>query len=122
MKVTVHSAIADIPPADWNALCGGDYPFLRHEFLQAAEASGSVSPEAGWTPRHLTLAGSGGVRAAMPLYEKSHSWGEFVFDWAWAQAYAQAGYRYYPKLVPAIVSTLLPPGKVPIGKSLTGSP
>jgi predicted N-acyltransferase len=74
---------------------------LRHAFLQAAENSGSVAPETGWTPRHLTLFEKGRLRGAMPLYEKSHSWGEFVFDWAWAQAYQRAGLDYYPKLVSA---------------------
>ena len=112
MKVTAHTAIDGIPAAEWNALVRDSYPFLRHEFLHAAEVSGSVSPEAGWTPRHLTLAGSGGLRAAMPLYEKSHSWGEFVFDWAWAQAYAQAGYSYYPKLVSAVPFTPAPSSRL----------
>jgi len=91
----------DIPSADWNALLGAEYPFLQHAFLHAAEHSGSVSPETGWTPRHLTLRKDGELCAAMPLYEKSHSWGEFVFDWAWAQAYERAGLEYYPKLVSA---------------------
>lgn len=60
-----------------------------------------MAPETGWTPRHLTLYADGELRGAMPLYEKSHSWGEFVFDWAWAQAYERAGLDYYPKLVSA---------------------
>ena len=86
-------------------MLGPDYPFLQHAFLRAAEASGSVSPETGWTPRHLALYEGNELRAAMPLYEKSHSWGEFVFDWAWAQAYERAGLDYYPKLVSAIPFT-----------------
>lgn len=81
------------------------YPFLRHAFLSAAESSGSVCAETGWTPRHLTLRHAGELRAAMPLYEKNHSWGEFVFDWAWARAYEQAGLSYYPKLVSAVPFT-----------------
>jgi len=64
-----------------------------------------VAPASGWTPRHLTLRHNGTLRAAMPLYEKSHSWGEFVFDWAWAQAYQRAGLEYYPKLVSAVPFT-----------------
>ena len=108
MRVTVHNSIAEIPSTDWNELDGSTCPFLRHEFLHAAESSGSVSPESGWTPRHLTIAGNGTTRAAMPLYEKSHSWGEFVFDWAWAQAHAQAGFSYYPKLVSAAPFTPAP--------------
>lgn len=109
MQVTVNNSIADIPAADWNALAGDAYPFLRHEFLHAAESSGSVSPDAGWTPRHLSITGRNGqLRAGLILYEKSHSWGEFVFDWAWARAYEQAGLDYYPKLVSAVPFTPAP--------------
>jgi predicted N-acyltransferase len=109
VKVTVNDSIENIAPAAWNALAGADYPFLRHEFLHAAEISGSVSPDAGWTPRHLTLNGpKDELRAALVLYEKSHSWGEFVFDWAWARAYEQAGLAYYPKLVSAVPFTPAP--------------
>ena len=115
MKVTVNDTIGAIPAAEWNALAGNDYPFLRHEFLLAAETSGSVSPDAGWTPRHLTTyfddtpsGHNDKLRAALVLYEKSHSWGEFVFDWAWARAYEQAGLEYYPKLVSAVPFTPAP--------------
>jgi len=104
-KIIVNDAIDNIASDDWNALLGDDYPFLQHAFLRAAEQSGSASPQTGWTPRHLTLHQDGELRAAMPLYEKSHSWGEFVFDWAWAQAYERAGLNYYPKLVSAIPFT-----------------
>ncbi len=86
-------------------MLGDEFPFLRHSFLRAAEQSGSAAVETGWTPRHLTLHRDGELRAAMPLYEKSHSWGEFVFDWAWAQAYERAGLDYYPKLVSAVPFT-----------------
>jgi predicted N-acyltransferase len=108
MQVTVHDAIAEIDPAAWNRLIGNDYPFLRHEFLCAAENGGCVSAATGWSPRHLTISDSSGLRAALPLYEKSHSWGEFVFDWAWAQAYERAGLDYYPKLVSAVPFTPAP--------------
>ena len=108
MKATVHDSIAEIDSAAWNALAGADYPFLRHEFLELAETTGSVSPDAGWTPRHLAIYDGPRLRAAMPLYEKSHSWGEFVFDWAWAQAYQRAGFPYYPKLVAAVPFTPAP--------------
>lgn len=108
MQLTVHEAIADIAPDAWNALAGDTYPFLRHEFLLAAEHTGCVSEDAGWTPRHLTLKRDGRLVAAMPLYQKEHSWGEFVFDWAWARAYEQAGLRYYPKLVSAVPFTPAP--------------
>jgi hypothetical protein len=112
LKVTVHDSISSIACEDWNALAGNDYPFLQHAFLELAEHTGSVSPDAGWTPRHLTLNDGGKLRAAMPLYEKSHSWGEFVFDWAWAQAYEQAGLDYYPKLVSAIPFTPAPSTRI----------
>lgn len=108
MRLTVHEAIADIAPDAWNALAGDTYPFLRHEFLLAAEQTGCVSEDAGWAPRHLTLERNGRLVAAMPLYQKEHSWGEFVFDWAWARAYEQAGLRYYPKLVSAVPFTPAP--------------
>ncbi len=108
MQVTIHDAIANVDSRDWNRLAGDEYPFLRHEFLLAAESGGCVSPDTGWWPRHLTIADQSGLRAAMPLYEKSHSWGEFVFDWAWAQAYEHAGLDYYPKLVSAVPFTPAP--------------
>jgi len=109
VRVTVNDAIDEIAADEWNSLVDSDCPFLRHEFLLAAEQSGSVSPESGWIPRHLTCFDeSNKLRAALVLYEKNHSWGEFVFDWAWANAYAQAGYDYYPKLVSAIPFTPAP--------------
>ena len=112
MKVTVHDSISGIPRDDWNALAGDAFPFLDHAFLEIAERTGSVSPDAGWTPRHLALEDGGSLRAAMPLYEKTHSWGEFVFDWAWAHAYEQAGLPYYPKLVSAVPFTPAPSPRI----------
>jgi len=108
MRLTVHDAIADIAPEAWNLLAGDAYPFLRHEFLLAAEQTGCVSADAGWAPRHLVLERDGRPVGAMPLYQKEHSWGEFVFDWAWARAYEQAGFDYYPKLVSAVPFTPAP--------------
>jgi hypothetical protein len=96
--------IGEIAAAQWNALAP-DYPFLRHEFLSALEATGCASPATGWTPRHLTLFDGDELIAAAPLYEKSHSWGEFVFDFAWARAWEECGLHYYPKLVVAIPFT-----------------
>ena len=101
MTVEVIDSIAQVPSGQWNRLDVADYPFLRHEFMHAAESTGCVSEAAGWTPRHLVLYDGDDLRAAMPLYEKTHSWGEFVFDWAWAQAYSRVGLDYYPKLVSA---------------------
>jgi predicted N-acyltransferase len=78
------------------------HPFTLYDFLEAAEESGSASPRTGWAPRHLAVRDKdGGVAGVMPLYLKSHSRGEYVFDWAWADAYERAGGRYYPKLVSA---------------------
>ncbi len=112
MKVTVYDSIADIDGDAWDALAGDTYPFLSHAFLSLAESTGSVTPDAGWTPRHLGLEDAGVLRAVMPLYEKTHSWGEFVFDWAWAHAYEQAGIDYYPKLVSAVPFTPAPSSRI----------
>ncbi len=109
MQTEIASGIRDFSAREWNRLAGSQFPFLRHEFLLAAEACGSVTSETGWTPRHLGLRGkSGKLQAVMPLYEKTHSWGEFVFDWSWAQAYQQAGLDYYPKLVSTVPFTPAP--------------
>lgn len=102
MRIEVHDSITDFREDDWNSLAGDRYPFMRHEFLATAETSGCVAAATGWLPRHIGLYGQRGeLVAAMPLYAKSHSWGEFVFDWSWAQAHHQAGMEYYPKLVSA---------------------
>jgi predicted N-acyltransferase len=98
--------IADVDAASWNALAGHSQPFVRHEFLLAVEESGCAVPRTGWTPRHLLLEDAGGrAIAALPLYLKGHSRGEFVFDFSWANAYAQHGLPYYPKLLSAIPFT-----------------
>jgi len=96
--------VSELPAAEWNALAG-DYPFLRHEFLAAIEDSGCASARSGWSPSHLLLFDHQGLAAAAPLYQKTHSWGEFVFDFAWARAAEQAGMAYYPKLVCAVPFT-----------------
>lgn len=92
----------------WNALVGDDHPFLRHEFLHALEASGSACPATGWVPRHQTLWQGEALVGLMPLYHKHHSFGEYVFDWAWADAWERAGGRYYPKALTAIPYTPAP--------------
>jgi predicted N-acyltransferase len=96
--IRVVPRMADLDPAAWNALAG-DSPVLQHAFLHALETSGCVGADIGWEPVHLALFRSGQLEAAMPLYVKHHSWGEFVFDWAWADAYRRHGLNYYPKLV-----------------------
>jgi uncharacterized protein len=98
-----YSSIDALPAAQWNALAGTSCPFLRHEFLAALEHSGCVDPANGWSTAHVTLFDGGGkLVAAAPAYYKAHSWGEFVFDFSWAQAYERQGLRYYPKLVCAV--------------------
>ena len=100
MNARTVASIASIPAAHWNALDLGGNPCVRHEFLLALEQTGCVGREAGWTPQHLVIENDAGhLQGAIPLYRKTDSWGEFVFDWSWAKAYAQAGLRYYPKLV-----------------------
>src|SRR5579859_4009091 len=102
MRMQVHESVADIDAVEWNRLAGG-YPFLRHEFLAALEHSGSAAAATGWQALHLTCRdAAGGLAGALPLYLKSHSYGEFVFDWAWADAYQRHGLHYYPKLVSAV--------------------
>ena len=99
----------DIDPAEWAELSqpASTYPFLRYEFLAALEESGSVGRETGWLPHHFTLrdAQTGRLLAAAPTYLKAHSYGEFVFDFAWAEAYQRYGVSYYPKLVTAVPFT-----------------
>jgi predicted N-acyltransferase len=97
--------IDEVEAAQWNALDGNGSPFTRHEFLAALEHTGCVGGQTGWEPAHLVLSDARGVAAAIPLYRKQHSWGEFVFDFGWAQAYSRHGLAYYPKLLAAIPFT-----------------
>jgi predicted N-acyltransferase len=102
--VDIAKSLDGIPAAEWDALSGGQ-PFLSHAFLNALEKTGCVGAEAGWAPCHLVLRAADGLKGAMPLYLKSHSYGEYVFDWGWAEAYHRNGLRYYPKLVSAVPFT-----------------
>jgi predicted N-acyltransferase len=102
--IEVRDSIAAIPALDWNRLAGDD-PFLRHEFLNTLHESGCASADTGWAPCFLILREQGALAGALPLYLKSHSYGEYVFDWAWADAYHRHGLRYYPKLLNAIPFT-----------------
>lgn len=106
LTLTAHPAIAEIAPEAWDACAGPDNPFVRHAFLAALEDSRSVSAMTGWMPQHLALRDEAGqLVACAPLYVKSHSYGEYVFDWSWADAYARAGGSYYPKLQCAVPFT-----------------
>jgi predicted N-acyltransferase len=98
-------SITEIPREQWNALAGTDYPFLRHEFLELLETTGCTDRASGWQPCHATLYRGETLVALMPLYLKSHSYGEYVFDWSWADAWRRHGLAYYPKLVTAVPFT-----------------
>jgi len=103
-QTSVLASLARIDPAEWDRLTGGT-PFLSHAFLHALHESGCAAAATGWQPQFLALHDDDGLAAAMPLYVKSHSYGEYVFDWAWADAYHRNGIEYYPKLLSAIPFT-----------------
>jgi uncharacterized protein len=105
MQYRFLDSINEIGAESWNSLLESNYPFAQHEFLGALETSSCVGIESGWIPRHLILEESNKIVAALPLYEKSHSYGEYVFDWAWADAFHRYGRPYFPKLVSAIPFT-----------------
>lgn len=94
--------ISAIAAPQWDALQADSYPFLRHAFLQALEDSGAVCAQTGWQPAHRVVWEGERVQAIMPLYLKQHSYGEYVFDFQWADAWQRAGQRYYPKYLSAI--------------------
>jgi predicted N-acyltransferase len=107
----VFTAVQEIPAQAWNELLASQpvpTPFMRHEYLAALEASGSATLETGWQPCFITLWDGDALVAACPLYAKNHSSGEYVFDWAWARAYAEHGLEYYPKAVIAVPFTPVP--------------
>jgi len=104
-------ALGDIAATAWNALSGSQ-PFLSHAFLTALHETGCASPETGWSPRYLTAWRDDALVGALPLYAKAHSYGEYVFDWGWADAYRRHGRRYYPKWLVAIPFTPVPGPRV----------
>jgi predicted N-acyltransferase len=101
MNLKIITSIADIPAAQWDLLAGNN-PFICHAFLRALQESGCTTLESGWEVQFLTAWQDGLLIGAMPLYNKYHSYGEFVFDWAWAEAYQRHGLDYYPKLLSAV--------------------
>ena len=121
-KARIISGLSEVSPEAWNRLANPPAlpfdPFLTWEFLEALEASGAARPETGWSPCHVLVEGPGDeIVAAMPLYAKTNSQGEFVFDHSWADAYERAGGAYFPKLLSAVPFTpvtgrrfLVPPG------------
>ena len=109
--IRVHGDPATLDASAWNDLLDrqpNPTPFLRHEYLDALQTSGSAVPGSGWTPRFVTLESNGHLQAACANYLKNHSYGEYVFDWAWADAYRRHGLRYYPKWLTAVPFTPVP--------------
>ena len=103
-SIRVVESLAEVDPQEWNALAGPQ-PFVRHEFLSALLETGCANARSGWRPRFLLLKRAGALAGAMPLFAKSHSYGEYVFDWAWADAHERHGIAYYPKLLCAVPFT-----------------
>ena len=110
-SLSIVETLRDVDEAEWNALLGPDdaaqarHPFVKHAFLNALIETGCASARTGWQPQFLLLRHGGALAAAMPMFVKSHSYGEYVFDWAWADAYARHGLEYYPKLLGAVPFT-----------------
>jgi len=103
-SLRIVEGLDGIDPGAWNALAGGN-PTLAFEFLDSLHRTGCASPRTGWAPQYITLWRDGHLAGAVPLYAKSHSYGEYVFDWAWADAYERHGLTYYPKLLAAVPFT-----------------
>jgi len=101
LSIEFITSVNEILPSDWDTMADGT-PLLSHSFLSALENTGCVGIGTGWNPRPLVIKQDGKLIGAMPLYLKSHSYGEYVFDWAWADAYERSGLNYYPKLLSAI--------------------
>lgn len=104
-RTEIVDSLASVDAAEWNRIAGTRNPFVRYEFLFALEKHGCACHETGWAPCHVLLYRDDRLLGAVPMYAKSHSYGEFVFDWSWADAYARAGLEYYPKLVVSIPFT-----------------
>ena len=104
LQVEIAPGVCDLDPVAWDALTDGS-PFLSHAFLSALEKTGCVDSGTGWQACPLLVKEGSRLLGAMPLYAKSHSYGEYVFDWSWANAFEQQGFNYYPKLICAIPFT-----------------
>jgi predicted N-acyltransferase len=103
-SIEVVDSLAGVDPQEWNALAG-EQPCVRHEFLSALIETGCAAARSGWLPQFVLLRRAGALAGAMPLFIKSHSYGEYVFDWAWAEAHERHGVSYYPKLLCAVPFT-----------------
>ncbi len=104
-RIEIIDSLAAISASEWNAVAGTDYPFTRYEFLNSLERTGCADRESGWQAQHVLVKRGEQLIAIMPLYLKDHSYGEYVFDWSWADAYRRYGRNYYPKLLCAIPFT-----------------
>ena len=105
MPVEFLCSLESISQDHWDKLWSDDYPFTRYDFLKLLEDSGATTRESGGEVQHAVLMEGNAISACAPLYKKHHSYGEYVFDWAWADAYARSGLNYYPKLLNAIPFT-----------------
>lgn len=106
MRVEIREGLGDVDPAAWDALTGAHNPFVEHTFLRLLETSNSASGEAGWLPLHVLVYDYGDrLVGAAPCYLKNHSYGEYIFDWMWAEAAERAGIDYYPKLLVGVPFT-----------------
>ncbi|MBO1110875.1 GNAT family N-acetyltransferase [Bordetella petrii] len=103
-RLAIETSLSRVDACQWNALAGAQ-PFVRHEFLAALHDTGCAAPDTGWAPYYLVLRRAGRLAGAVPLYLKGHSRGEYVFDYAWADAFERHGLRYYPKLLAAVPFT-----------------
>ncbi len=108
LTLTLHPHIAEISADEWDACAGGTNPFVSHAFLSALEDSGSANARTGWMPQHAALREGDQIQAVVPMYAKSHSYGEYVFDHSWANAYERTGGNYYPKLQAAVPFSPVP--------------
>lgn len=119
--VRFHGSLASIDGLAWDALLPDDNPFVSHAFLSALESEGCIRAGNGWAPHHLTLRDGGGLVGAVPLYLKGNSHGEFVFDWAWADAWQRTGRRYYPKLLAAVPYSPVGGARLLVGHAVDAS-
>ncbi len=102
MNCQIISSLAEVHAQQWDALNTARYPFINYAFLRTLETEGCVGSHSGWYPQYIVAYREGLLVGALPMYLKTHSWGEFVFDFAWAEAYHRSGLSYYPKLVIAV--------------------
>ena len=123
LKAEVVGRIADVAAGEWDALDRSGHPFTRHAFLATLESTGCVGEDTGWIPAHLVVRDSrrGTLVAAVPQYLKTHSWGEFVFDWSWAQSYLRAGLDYYPKQLAAVPFTPVTGPRLLVGSGVAAT-